>query len=82
VAWWEEENLNGAWQDVLTLWQPGWPSAVQVDTEGNESYRVSLGGGWLVWAEEFGRETSTVLERIRGVPISLLGDTSGPVIAQ
>jgi hypothetical protein len=81
VAWWEEENLNGAWQDVLTLWQPGWPSAVQVDTEGNESYRVSLGGGWLVWAEEFGRETSTVLERIRGVPISLLGDTSGPVIA-
>lgn len=70
VAWWEEENLSGAWQDVLTLWQPGWSSAVQVDTGGNESYYVSLGGGWLVWSEELGREV--VPERIRGVPISVL----------
>lgn len=72
VAWWEEENLSGAWQDVLTLWQPGWSSAVQVDTNGNESYHVSLGGGWLVWSEELGRENAPLLERIRGVPISVL----------
>jgi hypothetical protein len=72
VAWWEQESYYDAWQDVLTLWQPGWPSAVQVDTEGNASYHVSLGGGWLVWAEEFGRETAPLLARIRGVPISVL----------
>jgi hypothetical protein len=72
VAWWEEENLSGAWQDVLTLWQPGWSSAVQVDTNGNESYHVSLGGGWVVWGEEFGRENEPLQERIRGVPISVL----------
>jgi hypothetical protein len=72
VAWWEQESYYDAWQDVLTLWQPGWPSAVQVDTEGNASYHVSLGGGWLVWSEEFGRETSPLLARIRGVPISVL----------
>jgi hypothetical protein len=72
VAWWEEESYYDAWQTVLTVWQPGWSSAVQVDTEGNASYHVSLGGGWLVWAEEFGRETAPLLARIRGVPISLL----------
>ncbi len=72
VAWWEEENWNGVWQDVLTLWQPSWSSAIQVDTNGNESYHVSLGGGWVVWGEELGRENAPLLERIRGVPISIL----------
>jgi hypothetical protein len=72
VAWWEQENWNDAWQDVLTVWQPGWSSAVQVDTEGNESYRVSVKGGWLVWEEGFGRDASPLLERIRGVPLSVL----------
>lgn len=72
VAWWEQENFHGAWQDVLTLWQPGWSSALQVDTEGNESYHVSLGGGWLVWSEEVGRDSAPLLERIRGVSMSVL----------
>jgi hypothetical protein len=72
VAWWEQENWNDAWQDVLTIWQPGWSSPVQVDTEGNESYRVSVGGGWLVWEEGFGRDQEPLLERIRGVPLSVL----------
>lgn len=70
VAWWEIEDWNTISQDVLTVWQPGWSSPVQVDTDGSESYRVSVQGGWLVWEEEFGRENSS--ERIRGVPLSLL----------
>jgi hypothetical protein len=72
VAWWEEESLNGAWSDVLTIWQPGWPSAEQVDTEGNESYRVSVQGGWLVWTEEFGRDAAPMQERVRGIPLAVL----------
>ncbi len=76
VAWWQQENFHGAWQDVLTLWQPGWSSALQVDTEGNESYHVSLGGGWLVWSEEVGRDSAPLLERIRGVPLAVLNRAS------
>jgi len=72
VAWWERENYKGAWSDVLTLWQPGWSSPLQVDTEGNESYRVSDRGGWLVWTEEFGRDADPLLERVRGVPLAVL----------
>jgi hypothetical protein len=72
VAWWEMENWNGSWQDVMTIWQPGWTSPVQVDTEGNESYRVSVRGDWLVWSEEFGRDADPLMERIRGVPLSTL----------
>jgi hypothetical protein len=72
VSWWEQENWNGAWQDVLTVWQPDWSSPVQVDTEGNESYRVSVKGGWLVWVEGLGRDAAPLLERIRGVPLSVL----------
>jgi hypothetical protein len=76
VAWWEKENWNGTWQDVLTLWQVGWQSPIQVDTEGNESYRVSLKGGWLVWAEEFGRDEDPLMSRIRGVPLAVLASQS------
>ena len=72
VAWWEEEDYHDGWQDVLTIWQPGWSSPVQVDTEGNESYRVSIRGGWLVWTEEFGRDAAPLMERVRGVPLSIL----------
>jgi hypothetical protein len=72
VAWWEMENWAGSWQDVLTIWQPGWASPVQIDTQGNEGYRVSVHGGWLVWSEEFGREALPLLERIRGMPIATL----------
>jgi hypothetical protein len=72
VAWWEAENWSGVWQDVLTLWRPDWTAARQVDTGGSESYRVALGGGWLVWSEELGREDAPLQERIRGVPLSVL----------
>jgi hypothetical protein len=72
VVWWERENDNTAPRSVLTLWQPGWSSPIQVDTEGNESYFVSVRGGWLVWMEESGRETLPLMERVRGVPLSTL----------
>jgi len=71
VAWWEQEAWGQAWHDVLTIWQPGWSSPVQVDTEGSESYEVSVRGDWLVWSEEFGRD-DPLQERIRGVPLSVL----------
>ncbi len=78
VAWWEKEAWGAAWHDVLTIWQPGWSTPVQIDTEGNESYRVSVDGGWLVWEEGFGRENPPLLERIRGVPLSVLaGEHTG-----
>jgi hypothetical protein len=73
VAWWERESYAGnSWLDTLTLWQPGWSSPIQVDTEGNTSYFLSLRGNWLIWPEENGRGNSPLLERIRGVPLSLL----------
>lgn len=72
VAWWEKENWHDAWQDVLTVWQPGWASPIQIDTEGNGGYRLSVRGGWLVWEEGFGRDAAPLLERIRGVPLSVL----------
>jgi hypothetical protein len=72
VAWWERENDDSAPRGVLTLWQPGWASPIQVDTEGNASYFVSVRGNWLIWMEEDGRGDDPLQERVRGIPLSIL----------
>ncbi len=72
VVWWERENTDSTPRGVLTLWMPGWSLPIQIDTNGSESYFVSVRGGWVVWAEEAGRESAPLMERIRGVPLSVL----------
>lgn len=74
IAWWEREDYDGASLDAMTIWQPGWTSPIQVDTQGNQSVFVSDRGGWLAWAEEIGRENAPLQERIRGVPLQVLTD--------
>ncbi len=78
VAWWERESyVDQAWLDVLTLWQPGWSSPIQVDTGGSSSYFVSANAGWLVWTEEDGRGSADQKERVRGIPLSVLASERG-----
>jgi hypothetical protein len=68
VAWWQQEEAAGG-RSILTLWQPAWPSAIQVATESSMG-GVSVGGGWLVWTEDAGQESTA--ECIRGVPLSVI----------
>lgn len=72
VAWWQREAYYDSWLDALTVWQPSWSSPIQVDTEGNSSYFVADRGGWLIWMEESGRDKAPLMERVRGVPLSVL----------
>jgi hypothetical protein len=74
VAWWEVEGGDELGSertlgiDVLTVWQPGWQTPLQIETSGSGMY-LSAGGGWIVWLEY---SLSGTYGRLRGVPVSAL----------
>jgi hypothetical protein len=55
-------------QDVLTAWQPGWKTPIQIKTNAM-TVDLSVRGGWVVWFEY---DTLTDIGRLRGVPLTIL----------